>query len=45
MKKSFATVKDIERFYEQRRIRNEQTRLNYYKAKTKLYISKINQEA
>ena len=45
MKKSFATVRDIERFYEQRRIRNEQTRLNYYKAKTKLYISKINQEA
>ena len=41
MKKSFATVKDIERFYEQRRIRNEQSRLNYYKAKMKMFNDKI----
>ena len=45
MKKSFANTREIEAFFEQRRIRNEQSRLNYYKAKTKLYMSKVNQEA
>ena len=45
MKKNFVSVKQIEAFFETRRIRNEQSRLNYYKVKTSMYLNKIDPES
>ncbi len=44
MKKNFVSVKQIEQVFEARRIRNEQTKLNYYKALTTKYINKVDPE-
>ena len=44
MKKNFVSVKQIENFYETRRLRNEQSRRNYYKAKTTNYLNKVDPE-
>lgn len=45
MKKNFVSVKQIEQHFESRRIRNEQTKLNYYKALTTKYVNKIDPES
>jgi hypothetical protein len=44
MKKNFVSVRQIEQVFEARRIRNEQSRLNYYKTLTQKYIEKIDPE-
>ena len=44
MQKNFVSVKQIEQHFESRRIRNEQTKLNYYKALTTKYVNKIDPE-
>jgi len=44
MKKNFVSVKQIENFFETRRLRNEQSRRNYYKAKTTNYLNKVDPE-
>lgn len=38
----FWSVKEIEYFFEQRRIKNEQSNKNYYKAQSQKYLDKIN---
>lgn len=44
MQKNFVSVKQIEQHFQSRRIRNEQTKLNYYKALTTKYVNKIDPE-
>ena len=44
MQKKFVSVRQIEQVFEARRIRNEQSRLNYYKTLTQKYIEKIDPE-
>lgn len=44
MQKNFVSVRQIEQVFEARRIRNEQTKLNYYKALTQKYVNKIDPE-
>lgn len=44
MKKNFVSIKQIEQHFDSRRVRNEQTKLNYYKALTTKYINKIDPE-
>lgn len=44
MQKNFVSVRQIEQVFEARRIRNEQTKLNYYKALTTKYVNKIDPE-
>lgn len=44
MQKNFVSVRQIEQVFEARRIRNEQSRLNYYKTLTQKYIEKIDPE-
>ena len=40
--KKFWSIKEIEYFFEQRRIKNEQSNKNYYKAQSQKYLDKIN---
>ena len=40
--KKFWSIKEIELFFEQRRIKNEQSNRNYYKAQSQKYLDKIN---
>lgn len=40
--KKFWSIKEIELFFEQRRIENEQSNKNYYKAQSQKYLDKIN---
>ena len=40
--KKFWSIKEIEYFFEQRRIKNEQSNRNYYKAQSQKYLDKIN---
>lgn len=40
--KKFWSIKEIEYFFEERRIKNEQSNKNYYKAQSQKYLDKIN---